>query len=95
VPIQAVTVRPADEAAGSGSGSATPRSKRKLDKVVFVIADGVAKKRVVEVGLSSETHVEIVKGLRPGDVVAEGPYRTLARDLADGMRVDVEPPRDD
>jgi HlyD family secretion protein len=93
VPIQAVTVRPADRAsepAGAGSGSAAPRSKRKLDKVVFVIADGVVHKRIVEVGLSSETHVEIVKGLKTGEVVVEGPYRTLARDLVDGMRVTTE-----
>ena len=93
VPIQAVTVRPGDVAAeGSGSaGSGAPRSKRKLDKVVFVIADGVVHKRVVEVGLSSETQVEIVKGLKSGDVVVEGPYRTLARELTDGMRVTAEP----
>jgi HlyD family secretion protein len=109
VPIQAVTVRPADQdpagsgsaagsvagsaigsAAGSAAGSATPRSKRKLDKVVFVIVDGVVHKRIVEVGLSSETHVEIVKGLKAGEVVVEGPYRTLARELVDGMRVTAE-----
>jgi HlyD family secretion protein len=86
VPIQAVTVRPADEA----PGSAAP-TKRKLDKVVFVIEGGVVHKRVVEVGLSSETHVEITKGLKPGETVVEGPYRTLARDLADGMRITAEP----
>ena len=93
VPIQAVTVRPGDQAAeGSGSpGSGAPRVKRKLDKVVFVIVDGVVHKRVVEVGLSSETHVEIVKGLKAGEVVVEGPYRTLARELTDGMRVTAEP----
>jgi len=92
VPIQAVTVRPADPAVQAvGSGSASPRSKRKLDKVVFVIVDGVIHKRIVEVGLSSETHVEIVKGLKSGEVVVEGPYRTLARDLVDGMRVSTEP----
>lgn len=93
VPIQAVTVRPADDSpVGSGSSAAaSPQVKRKLDKVVFVIADGVIHKRVVEVGLSSETHVEITKGLQPGEVVVEGPYRTLARDLVDGMRVDAEP----
>jgi HlyD family secretion protein len=98
VPIQAVTVRPADdkvEPVGSGSGSAgsaiaSARSKRKLDKVVFVIVDGTIHKRVVEVGLSSETHVEIVKGLKSGEVVVEGPYRTLARELEDGMSVMVE-----
>ena len=89
VPIQAVTVRPAD-GLGSG-GSAAPKSKRKLDKVVFVIVDGVVHKRIVEVGLSSETHVEIIKGLKSGEVVVEGPYRTLARELTDGMRVTVEP----
>jgi HlyD family secretion protein len=88
VPIQAVTVRPAGEA---GSGSAPPQAKRKLDKVVFVIEGGVVHKRIVEVGLSSETHVEITKGLKVGEVVVEGPYRTLARDLVDGMRVTTEP----
>jgi HlyD family secretion protein len=91
VPIEAVTVRPADQAAEPvGSGSGSPRAKRKLDKVVFVIVDGVVHKRVVEVGLSSETHVEIVKGLKSGEVVVEGPYRTLARELVDGMRVTAE-----
>ena len=86
-PIQAVTVRPAGEAP---VGSA-PQSKRKLDKVVFVIVDGVVHKRIVEVGLSSETHVEITNGLKAGEVVVEGPYRTLARDLVDGMHITAEP----
>jgi HlyD family secretion protein len=91
VPIQAVTVRPADEGAGSGSAMSRALTKRKLDKVVFVIANGVVHKRIVEVGLSSETHIEIVKGLNAGEVVVEGPYRTLARDLTDGMRIAAEP----
>jgi HlyD family secretion protein len=91
VPIQAVTVRPAGETGSGSAGSASPQSKRKLDKVVFVVEGGVVKKRIVEVGLSSETHVEITKGLEVGEVVVEGPYRTLARDLADGMRVNAEP----
>ncbi|HSD86700.1 MAG TPA: efflux RND transporter periplasmic adaptor subunit [Kofleriaceae bacterium] len=90
VPIQAVTVRPADQAAEPAGSGSSPRSKRKLDKVVFVIVDGVVHKRIVEVGLSSETQVEIVKGLKSGEVVVEGPYRTLARDLVDGARVTVE-----
>jgi len=89
VPIQAVTVRPADDS-GSGAIGSAARSKRKLDKVVFVIVDGVVHKRVVEVGLSSETHIEITKGLKAGEVVVEGPYRTLARELKDGMRINTE-----
>jgi HlyD family secretion protein len=49
----------------------------------------VVKKRVVEVGLSSETHVEITSGLKAGEVVVDGPYRTLARELEDGAQVAV------
>jgi HlyD family secretion protein len=87
VPIQAVTVR----AAGKEAGGPAPGGKNKLDKVVFVVVDDVVKKRVVEVGLSSETHVEITRGVKPGEVVVEGPYRTLARELEDGARVAVAP----
>jgi len=85
VPIQAVTVRAAgDDAAAK---DAPPAGKRKLDKVVFVVDGDVVKKRVVEIGLSSETHVEVVRGLEAGEVVVDGPYRTLARELEDGMAV--------
>ena len=87
-----VTVRSAEDGSAGSAGSAgAPLSKRKLDKVVFVIENGVVHKRIVEVGLSSETHVEITKGLKVGELVVEGPYRTLARDLTDGMRITTEP----
>jgi HlyD family secretion protein len=77
-------VGPSPSAQGRATGG-----KKKLDKVVFVVEGGKARKRVVEVGLSSETHVEITSGLEAGQVVVDGPYRTLARDLIDGMAVTV------
>ncbi|HEY8146475.1 MAG TPA: efflux RND transporter periplasmic adaptor subunit [Kofleriaceae bacterium] len=82
-----------DPPAGTAAPAAAPTGagKNKLDKVVFVLIGDTVKKRVVEVGLSSETHVEIVKGLAPGDVVVEGPYRTLARELQDEAQVAVAP----
>lgn len=102
VPIQAVTVR----AAGAPPGPAPeglqapmppPPSapvgspKSKLDKVVFVVHDGKVEKRKVTVGLSSESMVEILDGLKEGEEVVEGPYRTLARQLEDGMKVTAAP----
>ena len=77
----------ADKSAPRGPG------KDKLEKVVFVVKDGVVSRRAVEVGLSSETHVEITGGLEAGEVVVEGPYRTLARELEDDMAVTAEPAR--
>ncbi len=102
VPIQAVTVRPAAEPEGTGSeGDESPATapaapavqagRSRLEKVVFVVADGRATRRRVTTGLSSETDVEIVSGLEAGEVVVEGPYRTLARELEDDASVVVEP----
>ena len=93
VPIQAVTVRPAGGAAAradAGAVAATAGGKRKLDKVVFVVVGDHVVERVVEVGLSSDSQVEILRGVAAGEVVVEGPYRTLARELEDGMAVTVE-----
>jgi HlyD family secretion protein len=104
VPIQAVTVRPERElkapppevgerplpqpAAPPGQ---KPR-KEPLKKVVFVVQDGVAKLRAVETGLASDTEIEIVSGVQPGEKVVEGPYRVLSRELADGKKVAEEVP---
>lgn len=84
VPIQAVTVRPRDGAPAEGTD--------KLEKVVFVVENDQAKKRHVETGISSETHIEIISGLKAGEQVVEGPYRVLARDLKDGARITAEKP---
>jgi HlyD family secretion protein len=53
---------------------------------VYAIVAGVAKKRVVELGLSDDSNQEITKGLALGDTVAVGPARTL-RDLREGAAV--------
>ncbi|HEX9941839.1 MAG TPA: efflux RND transporter periplasmic adaptor subunit [Thermoanaerobaculia bacterium] len=93
VPIQAVVERPplAKGTAPAGAG----RGKDEEIKVVFVVENGKARQRPVQVGLSDETHVEVVSGLKPEEKVITGPYRTL-KDLKDGEAVRVsEPPKDE
>lgn len=95
VPIQAVTVRPGKELAAAAPVETTIKRSTKarrdpMQKVVFVVEDGVAKLRKVETGLASETDLEIVSGLKEGERVVEGPYRVLSRDLADGKPVSEE-----
>jgi HlyD family secretion protein len=102
VPIQAVTVRPEREVRkegpppdgppAPGAGGARKARREPLQKVVFVVEGGVAKLRPVETGLASENEIEIVSGLREGEKVVEGPYRLLARELADGKPVTEEAP---
>jgi HlyD family secretion protein len=102
VPIQAVTVRPRDDgksdgkdgkkpAAPAATGSATANAGSKdLDKVVFVIDGTTVHRRKVETGLASDTMIEVTSGLKEGETIVEGPYRTLARQLQDGDQITVE-----
>jgi multidrug efflux pump subunit AcrA (membrane-fusion protein) len=57
-------------------------------KVAFVVEGGKARQKPVTLGLSDETHIEILSGLSPGAKVITGPYRTL-RDMKDGEIVTV------
>jgi HlyD family secretion protein len=59
---------------------------------VFVMKDGKAVRRDVEVGISSDSDQEITDGLEEGELVISGPYRIL-RHLMDGE--DVERAEDD
>jgi HlyD family secretion protein len=85
VPIQAVVERPPlgdDGEAGTGG-------EEEEVQVVFVVADGEARQRQVDTGISDTTHVEITAGLAAGELAVTGPYRVL-RKLEDGEAVRVE-----
>lgn len=84
--------------AGTGTGALTdggadealfaPRSDA-YAKVVFVVEDGGrARLRRVVTGIASDTDIEVREGLREGEHIVEGPYRTLAKELADGTLVE-------
>jgi len=94
VPIQAVVERPQEDAAKGGDEGAGKETAIAGDqandqvKVVYVVAGGKAAIRPVRTGLADETRVEILSGLKPGERVVTGPYRTL-RDLKAGDRVAV------
>jgi HlyD family secretion protein len=92
VPIQAVLERGFEAEAtakdGSRKGSAEKAESGEDAKVVFVVENGKAKRVKVESGISDDTHVEILAGLKGGEKVITGPYRTL-RDLKDGTEVRI------
>jgi HlyD family secretion protein len=93
VPIQAVTVRsekslPDYKAPVEGAGLTAKRKTEALAKVVFVVdEENKAQMRRVRTGIASDTELEIIEGLKDGDRVVEGPYRTLSKELNNGDAV--------
>ncbi|MHB9143948.1 MAG: efflux RND transporter periplasmic adaptor subunit [Symbiobacteriia bacterium] len=60
------------------------------EKVVFVLEGDLARRRTVTTGVTTQTQVEIISGLKAGDQVVTGPADVLTS-LKDGDRVKVQP----
>lgn len=80
-PIQAVVERDLEK-----------EGARNEADVVFVVENGKAVQRPVTTGISDETRVEVLAGVKQGEKVVTGPYRSL-RDLEDGEQVRITDPR--
>jgi HlyD family secretion protein len=67
----------------------TAKSDKKFE-CVFVKVGDKAKIRVVKTGIQDDTNIEVVSGLKKGDVVIIGPYTTVTKDLNSGDKVKVK-----
>ena len=107
VPIQSVTVRDKetgktadqmkDEQLADQGGVATTdferKERRKLERVVFVKVGGTVKMVRVETGIADDNYLQIISGLKAGDLVVSGPYTAISKDLKDGAKVEIEKPQ--
>ena len=59
-------------------------------KCVFVKDGGKAELRVVNTGIQDDSHIEITKGLKKGDIVITGPYSTVTKSLDPGDDIEVK-----
>ena len=90
VPISSVVVK-ADTAAVKevkmpedlDEKKAAPKSDKKYE-CVFVKVGGKAKIRVIKTGIQDDANIEVLSGLKIGDVVITGPYSTVAKELNSG-----------
>jgi len=65
-----------------------------LDEVVFVLQPGDSVKKVkVKTDIQDINYIEVTDGLKEGDKVVTGPYSTISKTLAGGMKV-KEVPKD-
>jgi HlyD family secretion protein len=93
LPIQALTIKPAEPAAGSSNvqaASSTPSNTPPPQGVYVVEKDAHGKLRAkfvpVTTGITGATDIEVVSGLNEGSEIVTGPYKTL-RGLKSGSLV--------
>lgn len=83
VPIQAVVERVPGEKADASDDEGKPKKK-----YVFIAAKDKAKQTEVTTGISDATHVAILSGVKPGDMLITGPFRALKK-LNDGDAIAI------
>jgi len=95
VPISSVVVK-SDTTAVKGfkvedkdEEKKVPKSDKKLE-CVFVKVGDKAKIRIIKTGIQDDTNIEVIAGLKKGDIVITGPYTTVSKELNSGDKVTTE-----
>jgi len=47
----------------------------------------------VKIGISSDTHFEIIEGLIEGDEIVIGPYKVISKELSNGVPLKIAKPK--
>jgi HlyD family secretion protein len=100
VPISAVVIK-SDTTAVKGykiedkeeDKKGVSKSDKKLE-CVFVKVGDKAKIRIIKTGIQDYTNIEVITGLKKGDVVITGPYATVSKDLNSGDKVTTDKKED-
>ncbi|HUF13659.1 MAG TPA: efflux RND transporter periplasmic adaptor subunit [Longimicrobiales bacterium] len=95
IPIVALTVRerddsqdPPTESPEARAAAAALDSGSEDQEGVFMVREGKAHFRPVDIGIAGSEYFEVVVGLEEGDTVVSGPYEVV-RELEDGQEVRV------
>ena len=83
IPLAAVIIRDSPKQERTAAG------RIKTETGVYAFQDGKARFVAIELGLSGELKVEVMGGLKRGQEIITGPFKTL-RTLKDGERVKIE-----
>lgn len=77
----------------SEENKAKPKSDKKFE-CVFVKVGDKAKIRIIKTGIQDDTNIEVLTGLKKGDIVITGPYTTVSKELNSGDKVMVKTEKD-
>lgn len=82
VPISAVVVK-----TDTTDSNQNNRGKDRFE-AVYVKEDGKAKLRTIKTGIQDDANIEVISGLKAGEVVIVGPYSTVTKTLKNGDKVE-------
>jgi HlyD family secretion protein len=101
VPIQSVTVRQDETATEPAEEENYRMESRKADgakktnkpkSIVWINKGTTVESRAVETGISDDGYIEILSGVRVGELVVASPYQAISKQLKNGAQVLVEDP---
>ncbi len=69
-----------------GDKKVVPKTDKKFE-CVFVKEGNKAKIRIVKTGIQDNTNIEVISGIKKGDIIIIGPYTTVSKDLNSGDKV--------
>jgi HlyD family secretion protein len=80
IPLAAIVIRDSPKGEKDGSG------RVKTEEGVYTVADGKVRFAPVKTGLTGELDIEVENGLKAGETVISGPFKTL-RTIKEGDKV--------
>ncbi|OBX25680.1 HlyD family secretion protein [Gelidibacter algens] len=98
VPISAIVIKTDTSSAKKGYAKKENDEEGTTEKVeseekfecVFVKENDEAKLRVVKTGIQDDSNIEILSGLKAGDVIIIGPYSVVSKTLNSGDKIEVK-----
>lgn len=89
VPVQSVTTR--DDAGKDSTKKAKVDDKKQIKEIVFVVENGIAKRREVKTGIQDNEYIQILSGLKKDEQVIVAPYSAIAKLLQGDEGVKIVP----
>ncbi len=90
VPISAVVMKATTDTIVDKTTSDALYDKDLMKEAVFVDDNGIAKLRFVKTGIQDDKNIQILEGLKKGDIVIIGPYSTVSKTLKNNDKIQKE-----
>lgn len=98
VPISAIVIKSDTSSAKNATAKKVDGEEGSTEKYesdekfecVFIKQNDEAKLRVVKTGIQDDSNIEILSGLKEGDVIIIGPYNVVSKTLNPGDKIEVK-----